>query len=136
MRPKSLTKQVKKLASKRPRLLIKNPNEFLIAYSDPVAGFFDLLGEIKQQLGNNAGHWIQVGDWVHLLYKNVEALVRIERGLNDIKGLDSVLCCYRIEGFCGLDLKHVAQLVEVHSRIAFRTSMPERRGNVSIYTSN
>jgi hypothetical protein len=124
--PQRLTRQVERLAQGHPTLLIKNPNQFLVTDSDPVAGFFELLSEIRRQLKNNTGRWVQMGDWVHLLYENVEPLVKIEHGINDIKGLDSVLCCYRIEGFCTLDLKYVAQLAEAHNRIAFQTSMQER----------
>jgi len=98
--PQRLTRQVERLAQGHPTLLIKNPNQFLVTDSDPVAGFFELLSEIRRQLKNNTGRWVQMGDWVHLLYENVEPLVKIEHGINDIKGLDSVLCCYRIEGFC------------------------------------
>ncbi len=133
----SLAEKVKKLASKRPRLIIKNSGELFAKGVDPTARFFDLQGEIKEQVkARNYGRWIQIGDWPHLMYKNVESLIKIERSFTDYVGFDSLFCCYRVEGFCSLHPKHVAQLVEVHDRFVFRTSLPETRLMSSSYTSN
>jgi hypothetical protein len=125
-----LAEQVKRLALSRPKLLIKDPSVLFAKGSDPVARFRDLLIEIAQQVKgvkDNGGQWIQIGDWVHLMYENVESLVNMERGLNDVVGLDSLMCPYRIEGFCSLDLKYLTQLVEAHNRFVFRTSDTGRR---------
>ena len=61
------------------------------------------------------------------MYKNAETLTKMERGLNDVVGLDSLMCPYRIEGFCSLDLKYLTQLVGAHNRFVFRTSETGRR---------
>jgi hypothetical protein len=124
-RSQHLAEQVKRLASNHPKFIIKDPSVLFAKGSDPVARFRDLLIEITQQVKGvkaNGGQWIQIGDWVHLMYENGESLVKMERGLNDVVGLDSLMCPYRIEGFCSLDLRYLTQLVEAHNRFVFRTS--------------
>ncbi len=131
----SLAKQVKRLAKSRPRL-VENDWESVASSSDPVSRYFDLLSETKRHFKNKPGHFIEVTDYAHLLYENVEPLVKIESGVNDFEGLDSVLCCYRIEGFCSLDLKDMAQLVGLHSRFISSTSASGIRPMAATYASN
>jgi hypothetical protein len=122
-RSQHLAEQVKRLALSRPKLLIKDTGVFFAKGSDPVATFRDSMIEITHQVKgvkDNGGQWIQIGDWVHLMYENVETLVKMERGLNEVVGLDSLMCTYRIEGFCSLDLKYLTQLVEAHNRFVVR----------------
>jgi hypothetical protein len=129
-RSQHLADQVKRLALSRPKLLIKDSSVLFAKGTDPVATFRDSLIEIAQQVKevkDNGGQWIQIGDWVHLMYEDAETLVKMERGLNDVVGLDSLMCTYRIEGFCSLDLKNLTQLVDAHDRFIFQASDTESR---------
>ena len=115
---------------------MEDNGESVATNSDPVGKFFELENETMRNLKNKTGHCTQLGDWAHLMYKKVEPLVEIERGINDLDGLDSVICCYRIEGFSSINLRHVAQLVELHSRIVFRSFVPVTPPRTAVYTSN
>lgn len=131
-----LARQVKELSRRPTRFLTEDSNEWVSRSRDPAKRFFELESETMAQLKGERRQKIQVGDWVHLMYGNVESLVEIEQGINDIEGVDLMVCCYRIDGLSSLDLRSIAYLVELHSAIAFRTSIPGTKLMTATYTSN
>ena len=73
-----------------------------------------------RQSESEASPSLIIGDWTYQVYDTFQTALGVEEA---IERKFNLVCCYRGEGFCSLDIRQIARIFELHHQVLFGSTL-------------
>ena len=111
--------QGKRQARGRAMLSVIDVRESLAKGNDADKNILSLLKRARQS-GSKASPPLIIGDWAYQVYDAFQTALGVEEALERKFNL---VCCYRGEGFCSLNPRQIARILELHHQVLFGSTL-------------